>query len=151
MISVDVNELESVKGKDMGHSEWMIIDQDRINKFADATNDHQWIHLDTERASKELPTKSTIAHGFLSLSLLVPLASEVWSISNAKMMINYGLNKVRFINMVPVGSRVRLGIKISDIKKLDNGGTQVISEATLEIEGQDKPAYVAESIMVAFA
>ena len=151
MISVDVNELESVKGKDMGHSEWMIIDQDRINKFADATNDHQWIHLDTERASKELPTKSTIAHGFLSLSLLVPLASEVWSISNAKMMINYGLNKVRFINMVPVGSRVRLGIKISDIKKLDNDGTQVISEATLEIEGQDKPAYVAESIMVAFA
>lgn len=151
MISVDVNELESVKGKDMGHSEWMVIDQDRINKFADATNDHQWIHLDTERASKELPTKSTIAHGFLSLSLLVPLASEVWSISNAKMMINYGLNKVRFINMVPVGSRVRLGIKISDIKKLDNDGTQVISEATLEIEGQDKPAYVAESIMVAFA
>ena len=151
MISVDVNELESVKGKDMGHSEWMVIDQDRINKFADATNDHQWIHLDTERASKELPTKSTIAHGFLSLSLLVPLASEVWSISNAKMMINYGLNKVRFINMVPVGSRVRLGIKISDIKKLDNDGTQVISEATLEIEGQDKPAYVAESIMVTFA
>lgn len=151
MISVDVNELESVKGKDMGHSEWMVIDQDRINKFADATNDHQWIHLDTERASKELPTKSTIAHGFLSLSLLVPLASEVWSISNAKMMINYGLNKVRFINMVPVGSKVRLGIKISDVKKLDNGGTQVISEATLEIEGQDKPAYVAESIMVAFA
>ena len=150
MISVDVNELENIKGKDMGHSEWMSIEQDRINQFADATNDHQWIHIDTEKASKELPTKSTIAHGFLSLSLLVPLASEIWTISGAKMMINYGLNKVRFINMVPVGSKVRLGVKISDVKKLDNGGTQVLSEATLEINGQDKPAYVAESIMVAF-
>jgi acyl dehydratase len=128
----------------------MSIEQDRINQFADATNDHQWIHIDTEKASKELPTKSTIAHGFLSLSLLVPLASEIWTISGAKMMINYGLNKVRFINMVPVGSKVRLGVKISDVKKLDNGGTQVLSEATLEIDGQDKPAYVAESIMVAF-
>ena len=151
MISVDVGELESVKGKDMGHSEWMVIEQDRINKFADATNDHQWIHLDAKRASNELPTKSTIAHGFLSLSLLVPLASEIWSISNAKMMINYGLNKVRFINMVPVGSKVRLGVKIADVKKLDNGGIQVLTEATLEIDGQEKPAYVAESIMVAFA
>ena len=150
MISVNVNDLENIKGKDMGHSERMTIEQDRINQFADATNDHQWIHIDTEKASKELPTKSTIAHGFLSLSLLVPLASEIWSISGAKMMINYGLNKVRFINMVPVGSKVRLGVKISDVKKLDNGGTQVLSEATLEINGQDKPAYVAESIMVAF-
>ena len=150
MKTVDVNKLEDIKGQDMGHSEWMAIDQDRINKFADATDDHQWIHIDTERAIKELPTKSTIAHGFLSLSLLVPLASQVWSISGAKMMINYGLNKVRFINMVPVGSKVRLGIKISDVNKLDNGGTQVITEATLEIDGQDKPAYVAESIMVAF-
>jgi len=150
MKTVDVNKLEDIKGQDMGHSEWMSIDQDRINKFADATDDHQWIHIDTERATKELPTKSTIAHGFLSLSLLVPLASQVWSISGAKMMINYGLNKVRFINMVPVGSKVRLGIKISDVNKLDNGGTQVITEATLEIDGQDKPAYVAESIMVAF-
>ncbi len=150
MKTVDVNKLEDIKGQDMGHSEWMAIDQDRINKFADATDDHQWIHIDTERATKELPTKSTIAHGFLSLSLLVPLASQVWSVSGAKMMINYGLNKVRFINMVPVGSKVRLGIKISDVNKLDNGGTQVITEATLEIDGQDKPAYVAESIMVAF-
>ena len=150
MKTVDVNKLEDIKGQDMGHSEWMAIDQDRINKFADATDDHQWIHIDTERATKELPTKSTIAHGFLSLSLLVPLASQVWSISGAKMMINYGLNRVRFINMVPVGSKVRLGIKISDVNKLDNGGTQVITEATLEIDGQDKPAYVAESIMVAF-
>lgn len=150
MKTVDVSELESIKGQDMGHSEWMAIDQDRINQFAEATNDHQWIHIDTERATKELPTKSTIAHGFLSLSLLVPLSSQVWSISGAKMMINYGLNKVRFINMVPVNSKVRLGIKISEVNKLDNGGTQVISEATLEIDGQDKPAYVAESIMVAF-
>jgi acyl dehydratase len=150
MKTVDVNELENIKGQDLGHSDWMAIEQDRINQFADATGDHQWIHLDAEKAAKELPTKSTIAHGFLSLSLIVPLAAQVWSITGAKMMINYGLNKVRFINMVPVGSRVRLGIKISEVNKLDNGGTQVISETTLEIDGQDKPAYVAESIMVAF-
>ncbi len=150
MKTVDVNDLENIKGQDLGHSDWMAIEQDRINQFADATGDHQWIHLDAEKAAKELPTKSTIAHGFLSLSLIVPLAAQVWSISGAKMMINYGLNKVRFINMVPVGSKVRLGVKISEVNKLDNGGTQVISEATLEIDGQDKPAYVAESIMVAF-
>ena len=150
MKTVDVNELENIKGQDLGHSDWMAIEQDRINQFADATGDHQWIHLDAEKAAKELPTKSTIAHGFLSLSLIVPLAGQVWSITGAKMMINYGLNKVRFINMVPVGSKVRLGVKISEVNKLDNGGTQVISETTLEIDGQDKPAYVAESIMVAF-
>ena len=150
MKTVDVNDLENIKGQDLGHSDWMAIEQDRINQFADATGDHQWINLDAEKAAKELPTKSTIAHGFLSLSLIVPLAAQVWSITGAKMMINYGLNKVRFINMVPVGSRVRLGVKISEVNKLDNGGTQVISEATLEIDGQDKPAYVAESIMVAF-
>ena len=149
MQSVDVKDLENYKGKDMGHSDWMSIDQNRINLFADATDDHQWIHVNEEKAQKELPTKSTIAHGFLSLSLSVPLAGKIWTVTGAKMMINYGLNKVRFINMVPVNSRVRMGIKIKEVNKLDNGGTQVISEATLEIEGQDKPAYVAEQIMVA--
>ena len=121
-----------------------------INKFADATGDHQWIHVDEEKAQKELPTKSTIAHGFLSLSLSVPLSAQVWIISGAKMVINYGLNKVRFINMVPVNSKVRMSAKINEVNKLDNGGTQVISEVSLEIEGQDKPAYVAETIMVPF-
>ena len=128
----------------------MTIDQERINQFAEATSDHQWIHVDEEKAQKELPTKSTIAHGFLSLSLSVPLSAQVWVISGAKMVINYGLNKVRFINMVPVNSKVRMSAKINEVNKLDNGGTQVISEVSLEIEGQDKPAYVAETIMVAF-
>jgi len=150
MQSIDVSELENIKGKDMGHSEWMEIDQSRINQFADATNDHQWIHVNEEKAKAELPTKSTIAHGFLSLSLSVPLSAQVWTITGAKMIINYGLNKVRFINMVPVSSKVRMAIKVNEVNKLDNGGIQVISEATLEIEGQDKPAYVAETIMVAF-
>ena len=122
----------------------------KINQFAEATSDHQWIHVDEEKAQKELPTKSTIAHGFLSLSLSVPLSAQVWIISGAKMVINYGLNKVRFINMVPVNSKVRMSAKINEVNKLDNGGTQVISEVSLEIEGQDKPAYVAETIMVAF-
>lgn len=150
MLTVDVNKIESYKGKEMGHSEWMTIDQERINQFAEATSDHQWIHVDEEKAQKELPTKSTIAHGFLSLSLSVPLSAQVWIISGAKMVINYGLNKVRFINMVPVNSKVRMSAKINEVNKLDNGGTQVISEVSLEIEGQDKPAYVAETIMVAF-
>ena len=150
MQSVDVNELENFKGKDMGHSDWMQIDQNRINQFADATSDHQWIHINEEKAKAELPTKSTIAHGFLSLSLSVPLSAKIWTITGSKMIINYGLNKVRFINMVPVNSKVRMAVKINEVNKLDNGGTQVISEATLEIEGQDKPAYVAETIMVAF-
>ena len=150
MLTVEVNEIESYKGKEMGHSEWMTIDQERINQFAEATSDHQWIHVDEEKAQKELPTKSTIAHGFLSLSLSVPLSAQVWIISGAKMVINYGLNKVRFINMVPVNSKVRMSTKINEVNKLDNGGTQVISEVSLEIEGQDKPAYVAETIMVAF-
>ena len=150
MLSVDINDVENYVGKDMGHSEWMPIDQKRINLFADATEDHQWIHIDEERAKNELPTQSTIAHGFLSLSLSVPLAAQVWTVTGAKMLINYGLNKVRFINMVPVNSKVRMSVKVKEVKELDNGGTQVISEETLEIEGQEKPAYVAELIMVAY-
>ncbi|SVA62133.1 uncharacterized protein METZ01_LOCUS114987 [marine metagenome] len=150
MLSVDINDVENYVGKDMGHSEWMTIDQKRINLFADATDDHQWIHVDEERAKNELPTKSTIAHGFLSLSLSVPLSAQVWNVTGAQMLINYGLNKVRFINMVPVGSKVRMSVKVKEVKELDNGGTQVISEETLEIEGQEKPAYVAELIMVAY-
>jgi acyl dehydratase len=150
MLSVDINDVENYVGKDMGHSEWMTIDQKRINLFADATDDHQWIHVDEERAKNELPTKSTIAHGFLSLSLSVPLSAQVWNVTGAQMLINYGLNKVRFINMVPVGSKVRMSVKVKEVKELDNGGTQVISEDTLEIEGQEKPAYVAELIMVAY-
>ena len=150
MQSVDVKDLENYQGKDMGYSDWMAIDQQRINTFADATEDHQWIHVNEEKAQNELPTKSTIAHGFLSLSLSVPLAGKIWTITGTKMVINYGLNKVRFINMVPVDSRVRMSVKIKEVNKLENGGTQVISEATLEIEGQDKPAYIAETIMVAF-
>ena len=150
MQSVDVKDLENYQGKDMGYSDWMAIDQQRINTFADATDDHQWIHVNEEKAQNELPTTSTIAHGFLSLSLSVPLAGKIWTITGTKMVINYGLNKVRFINMVPVDSRVRMSVKIKEVNKLENGGTQVISEATLEIEGQDKPAYIAETIMVAF-
>ena len=150
MLSVDFSELESFIGKDIGKSDWMLIDQNRIHQFADETSDNQWIHLDAERAAKELPTKSTIAHGFLTLSLIVPLSSMIWTITGTKMTINYGLNKVRFISMVPVNSKVRLSVKVNEVNKLDNGGTQVISEATLEVEGDEKPAYIAESIMLAF-
>ena len=127
MLSVDINDVANYVGKDLGHSEWMLIDQKRINLFADATEDHQWIHVDEERAKNELPTQSTIAHGFLSLSLSVPLAAQVWTVTGAKMLINYGLNKVRFINMVPVNSKVRMSVKVKEVNELDNGGTQVLS------------------------
>ena len=147
---VPAETLKDYIGTEFEPSDWLEVDQDRINQFADATSDHQWIHINEEKAKAELPTKSTIAHGFLSLSLSVPLSAKIWTITGAKMIINYGLNKVRFINMVPVNSKVRMAVKINEVNKLDNGGTQVISEATLEIEGQDKPAYVAETIMVAF-
>ena len=145
MLSVDINDVENYVGKDLGHSEWMLIDQKRINLFADATEDHQWIHVDEERAKNELPTQTTIAHGFLSLSLSVPLAAQVWTVTGAKMIINYGLNKVRFINPVPAGSRIRATSQTIDVV-LKGNAIDMTRLMTVEIEGQEKPALIAEWI-----
>ncbi len=150
MLSVDFSELENFIGKDIGKSDWITIDQNRIQQFADATNDHQWIHLDAERAAKELPTKSTIAHGFLTLSLIVPLSSMVWTITGTKMTINYGLNKVRFINMVKVDSLVRINRTILSCDKMKNGGFRVVNKCELEIQGESKPGFIAETISLVF-
>ena len=151
MRSINISDLHEHKGTELGTSEWMSIGQDRINQFAEATNDHQWIHVDTERAARELPTKSTIAHGFLSLSLIAPMSMEIWEITDADKLLNYGFNKVRFLNMVPVDSKLRLHMKIADVETLKNGGIKIALEATMEIEGQAKPAFISEFIMVAFA
>lgn len=140
-------DLESLAGQDVGHSEWHTIDQDRVNMFAEATGDHQWIHVDVERATKALG--SPIAHGFLTLSLLPMLGAEVLKVSGVSRGINYGANKVRFTNMVPVGSRVRLHQKCLSVQE-KSGGKQMIVEATIEIEGQERPALVAETISVLY-
>jgi acyl dehydratase len=136
-------------GEDLGASEWVQIDQDRVNKFADATGDHQWIHIDVERAKRELPTKGTIAHGYLTLSLIPFLAARISRIDGVSRGINYGSNKVRFTNMVPVGSRVRARSKIVAAEP-KGPGLQVTNEITIEIEGQDRPACIAETISIVY-
>jgi acyl dehydratase len=136
-------------GQELGASEWVQIDQDRVNKFADATGDHQWIHIDVERAKRELPTKGTIAHGYLTLSLIPFLAAKISRIDGVSRGINYGSNKVRFTNMVTVGSRVRARSKIVAVEP-KGPGTQVTNEVTIEIEGQDRPACIAETISIVY-
>ncbi|HEY4345439.1 MAG TPA: MaoC family dehydratase [Parvibaculum sp.] len=136
------------KGNEIGVSEWVEIDQDRINKFADATGDHQWIHIDPERTKKELGMP-TIAHGYLTLSLLPFLMSKVSGVKSATRGINYGSNSVRFTQMVPVGSKVRARVKLKDAQP-KAGGYQVTNEVTMEIEGQERPAMVAETLSLIF-
>lgn len=142
-------ELETYAGQEIGHSEWVRIDQDRVNKFADATGDHQWIHIDIERAKRELPTKGTIAHGYLTVSLIPMLGAQIMKVDGASRGINYGSNKVRFVNMVPVGARVRAKLKILSVDEKPPG-KQINSEYTIEIEGQDRPACVAETIGIVY-
>lgn len=140
-------DLESLAGQEVGVSDWHTIDQARINLFADATGDHQWIHVDEEKAKAAMG--STIAHGFLTLSLLPMLGSEVLRVEGVSRGINYGSDKVRFTNMVPVNSKVRLRQKCLSVEA-KAGGKQMKMEATVEIEGQDRPALVAESITVLY-
>lgn len=143
-------DLPSLAGQEVGVSDWMLIDQDRINKFADATGDHQWIHVDVERAKKDMPGGKTIAHGFLTLSLLPVLMWDIMTVEGVRNGINYGSNKVRFTNQVPVGSRVRARQKILSVEKRPDGALQTTSQVTIEIEGQDRPACVAEQIGLSY-
>jgi acyl dehydratase len=138
----DVDELRTAVGTQLGVSDWVTIDQTQIDTFADATGDHQWIHVDEGRA-KAGPFGTTIAHGFLTLSLLPVLISQIYRIENTKMGINYGLNKVRFTSPVPVGSKVRGSIELIDVADVA-GGVQVTNKVTVEIEGSERPALVAE-------
>jgi acyl dehydratase len=133
-------------GKELGVSKWIAIDQERINAFADATDDHQWIHVDVDRAKTESPYRTTIAHGFLTLSLIPGLSKDNYRVDNAKMGINYGLNKVRFLAPVPTGSRIRLRSELIDAKKVDEKTVDLTVRQTVELHGSDKPAAVAEVI-----
>ena len=126
------------------YSDWLEITQERINTFADATGDHQWIHVDPERAAQG-PFGTTIAHGYLTLSLLPVLGNEVMEIKGFKMMINYGTDKVRFPSPVRVGSRVRAGVELTSLER-KSSGVQLTSRVTVEIEGGDRPAVVADTI-----
>jgi acyl dehydratase len=143
---VPVEKLKTMIGQDNGTSDWILIDQERVNRFADATDDHQWIHVDVENAKKG-PFGGTIAHGFLILSL-TPLfsSSGKYLPEGMKMVLNYGLNKVRFITPVLVGSRVRSKMVISGVEEKDPGRLLVTTTHTIEIEGQDKPACIAEAL-----
>jgi acyl dehydratase len=148
MITVSgLGELKAMAGEDLGHSSWLEITQERVDAFADATGDHQWIHVDAERAAQG-PFGGTIAHGYLTLSLVIPLFSELLAVQGTRMGINYGLEKVRFPNPVRVGSRIRLAAKVVTVDDVPGDGVQMTLDFTVEIEGQDKPACVAESVVL---
>jgi acyl dehydratase len=139
-------ELTAAVGEHLGYSDWRVIDQAQVNLFADATGDHQWIHVDTEKAAQG-PFGTTIAHGFLMLSVLPIMMGEVYRVDGARMGINYGLNKVRFPAPLPTGSKVRVGSTLLDVQATPDGGHQVINEAVLEREGGQKPCCVAQTIV----
>ena len=131
-------------GKDLGPSDWITVDQPMIDKFAEATGDHQWIHVDVERAKREMPGGKTIAHGYLTLSLVPRLASTLVKVTAVSRGVNYGSNKVRFTSTVPAGSRIRVHQKIVKVEPVENNGVRVTSEVKMEVEGQERPALVAE-------
>jgi acyl dehydratase len=138
------DELVKAVGTELGAGEWMTVEQDRISLFADATGDHQWIHVDPERAAAG-PFGTTIAHGYLTLSLLPVLTQQVYAVEGVRMGINYGLNKVRFITPVKVGSRVRAVLTLDSVTEVP-GGLQIAATAVVQIDGVDKPAAVAETL-----
>jgi acyl dehydratase len=140
-----LDEFVAAAGQELGPTEWLEVTQDRVNLFADATDDHQWIHVDPERAS-EGPFGATIAHGLLTLSLLPHFMHELYAVENVAMAINYGFNKVRFISPVPVGSKIRARSVIAEVAQL-GGAVQATMTTTIDIDGVEKPAAVIESIV----
>jgi len=143
MISIDVAAIRDHVGKEVAVSDWMVVAQDRITQFADATGDRQWIHVDAARAAQESPYKTTIAHGFLTLSLVSTLIRDAVRFTNLRMAINYGCNRVRFVSAVPSGSRIRGRFTVATVEDVQDG-IQVTWQATVERDGGDKPALVAE-------
>lgn len=141
-----IDEAIEAVGQDFGASGWITVDQQRINAFADATGDQQWIHIDVERARTESPFGGPIAHGLLTLSLIPALSKDNYRVDNAKMGINYGLNRVRFLAPVPAGSRVRVRSELVDATKVNDTTVDLIVRHTVELDGSAKPAAVAEMI-----
>jgi acyl dehydratase len=147
MPTVEFNDVGSLVGQEVGVSDWVLVSQERVNQFAEATGDHQWIHVDVERATKEMG--GPIAHGYLTLSLIPFLSAGMLNIKGVVRGINYGSDKVRFTNMVRVGKRVRLRQKLLAAEPR-SGGLQLKNECTIEIEGEDRPACVAETITIVY-
>jgi acyl dehydratase len=143
--TIELSDLPNWVGKHLGFSEWREMTQDRVNQFADATDDHQFIHVDVERA-KATPFGGTIAHGFLTLSLIAPIMGELFKVSGVTMGVNYGLDRVRFPAPLPVGAQFRGGGEIVEVVEVP-GGVQVKSRVTIEVQGLEKPACVAETLV----
>jgi acyl dehydratase len=142
-------DIMSLAGRDLGFTDYLDITQERVNTFADATDDHQYIHVDPERA-KDGPFGTTVAHGFLTLSLSIPLWGQLLDIEGAGTKVNYGLDRVRFVSPVPVGSRIRMGAVIAEVTEVE-GGYQLAVDETIEIEGGTKPAMVARALSRIYA
>lgn len=147
MADLTLSNIGGFVGRELGVSSWIIVDQARINQFADCTGDHQWIHIDVDRAKRESPFGSTIAHGYLTLSLIAPLAMEVGVVpKDAAAGFNYGLDKVRFLAPLRAGARVRLRVVLVGVEPKEAGQLVVKTKNTLEIDGSDKPALIAEAL-----
>ncbi|MEJ2603060.1 MAG: MaoC family dehydratase [Gammaproteobacteria bacterium] len=144
-----IEDAKALEGVEVGVSEWVTVDQHRIDLFAEATGDHQWIHVDPERAARELPDGRTIAHGYLTLALIPALTSDFVEMPTLQRTINFGCNKIRFQNMVPVGSRVRARATVKQARQRA-GALHLVSEIRIEVEGQRKPACIAETIGMYF-
>jgi acyl dehydratase len=148
MLSVELNDLEKHTGTLIGHSPWKTITQEMIQAFADATGDHQWIHLDVERAKRESPWKSTVAHGFLTASLIPLLNQQVINVEGKSASINYGINKLRFPAAVKSGAAIRSKMELIEVTRVDDQRTMACYRTTVEIQGEDKPACVAENLVM---
>lgn len=146
----NVKDFAALKGTEIGASDWLTISQERINDFAKATGDYQWIHVNEERCKSESPFRKPIAHGFLTLSMIPVLYEQIVQVENIRMAVNYGLNKVRFLAPVPVNSKIRLVLELADYEEV-KGGVKIINKCTIEIEGRQKPACIAETIIQYFA
>ena len=144
----NIEQLQALAGEEIGASDWLTIDQQRVDGFADATDDHQWIHVDVERAKRESPFGGPIAHGFLTLSLLPPLVNDIYRVEGVSTRVNYGLNKVRFMAPVPVGHRVRARVRLKSVDERGEGRYMICNEVTIEREGSDNPACIAESLLL---
>lgn len=144
-----IEDAKALEGREVGLSDWVIIDQKRIDQFAEATGDYQWIHVDTERAARELPGGRTIAHGYLTLALIPALTGQFVKVENLARALNFGCNKVRFYAPVPVGSRVRGRATVRQAR-MRAGALHLVSEVRIEVEGERKPACVAETIGMYF-
>ena len=147
MADLTMNQLGEHVGRELGVSEWVAIEQPRINAFADCTGDHQWIHVDVERAKRESPFRGPVAHGYLALAMIAPLSMEVGIIPrDAAAGLNYGIDKVRFLAPVPAGARVRLRVSLLGVEPREGGQIVMKTRNTLEVEGSEKPALIAETL-----